>query len=165
MVSTGQFFSVNWRIVILILQYFQSELPPGASPLCFIIYADKTKLSSFGTEKGYPIIARIANLPVHIRNGNGVGGGQVVGWLPIVSLVSSSVIISSCCPQVEGESAEAGKTGFVNHKNAVWHASFLELLKEVIEYTKTGVYHTCGDRIERLLYPILLILSADYEEQ
>lgn len=76
-----------------------------------------------------------------------------------------TVDISSCCLQVEGESAETGKTGFVNHKNAVWHASFLELLKEVIGYTKTGIYHTCGDGIERLLYPILLILSADYEEQ
>jgi len=49
----------------------------------FILYADKTRLSSFGTEKGYPIMARIANLPVDIRNGEGIGGGQVVGWLPI----------------------------------------------------------------------------------
>lgn len=55
--------------------------------LCFCLYADKTKLSSFGTEKGYPIMARIANLPVHVRNSNGVGGGQVVGWLPVVSLI------------------------------------------------------------------------------
>jgi hypothetical protein len=27
----------------------------------------------------------IGNLPVEIRNGTGVGGGRVVGWLPIVS--------------------------------------------------------------------------------
>lgn len=73
---------------------FQSKLLDGASPLCFILYADKTKLSSFGAEKGYPIVARIANLPVHIRNSNGFGGGQVVGWLPIVSskLIHASVI-------------------------------------------------------------------------
>lgn len=67
---------------------WQSRLPAGASPICYIIYADKTKLSSFGTQKGYPIIARIANLPDHIRNGEGVGGGQIVGWLPIVILFS-----------------------------------------------------------------------------
>ena len=30
-------------------------------------------------------MARCANLPVDIRNGEGIGGGQVVGWLPIVS--------------------------------------------------------------------------------
>ena len=64
----------------------KSALPDGAKPLCFIIYADKTKLSTFGTEKGYPVIARCANLPVDIRNGEGVAGGRVVGWLPVVSL-------------------------------------------------------------------------------
>jgi len=63
---------------------YQSEIPPDASPLLFIMYADKTKLSSFGTEKGYPVMARCANLPVWIRNGEGTGGGCVVGWLPIV---------------------------------------------------------------------------------
>ena len=29
-------------------------------------------------------MARILNLPVKIRNGKGVGGAQVVGWLPVV---------------------------------------------------------------------------------
>jgi hypothetical protein len=35
---------------------------------------------------GYPVIARIGNLPVDIRNGKGLGGGELVGWLPIVGL-------------------------------------------------------------------------------
>jgi len=34
--------------------------------------------------KGYLVIARCANLPTDICNGNGFGGGRVVGWLPIV---------------------------------------------------------------------------------
>jgi hypothetical protein len=63
---------------------FQSAIPPEGKPLCFLLYADKTKLSSFGTAKGYPIVARCANLPVEIRNGMGFAGGRVVGWLPIV---------------------------------------------------------------------------------
>ena len=63
----------------------QSDLPSKAQPICFILYADKTRLSSFGTAKAYPVVARSANLPVHIRNGNRIGGGEVVGWLPIVS--------------------------------------------------------------------------------
>ncbi|KAK0472864.1 hypothetical protein IW261DRAFT_1553238 [Armillaria novae-zelandiae] len=61
----------------------QSSLPPGGKPLAYILYADKTRLSSFGTAKGYPVMARIANLPDAIRNGKGWGGGTVVGWLPI----------------------------------------------------------------------------------
>lgn len=34
----------------------QSKLPAGAVPLCIVFYADKSKLSSFGTAKGYPVI-------------------------------------------------------------------------------------------------------------
>ena len=52
--------------------------------MCFIIYADKSKLSTFETKMGYPVMAKIANLPVDIRNGEGTGGACVVGWLPIV---------------------------------------------------------------------------------
>jgi hypothetical protein len=71
---------------VILIQYLdeKSNLPPGAKPLMLSLYADKSKLSSFGTQKGYPVIARCANLPVEIRNGNGLGGGRVVGWLPIV---------------------------------------------------------------------------------
>ena len=56
----------------------------NAKPLGIILYADKTKLSSFGTQKAYPIIARIANINVEVRNSTGPGGGCVVGLLPIV---------------------------------------------------------------------------------
>jgi hypothetical protein len=65
----------------------QLKLPDGASPLFLIIFTDKTHLSSFGTVKGYPVIAHIANLPTDIWNSNGAGGGQLVGWLPIVRVL------------------------------------------------------------------------------
>lgn len=58
---------------------------PEGKPFGFILYADQTKLSSFGSQQGYPIVARIANLPLEIRNGKGLGGGCVIGLLPIVS--------------------------------------------------------------------------------
>ncbi|KAG1756155.1 hypothetical protein EDD22DRAFT_981579 [Suillus occidentalis] len=127
----------------------QSRLPQDAKPLAFILYADKAKLSSFGTAKGYPIIVRIANLPVEIRNSTGVGGGRVVGWLPIV----------------KEDPKHSKKKSFVNFKNAVWHESFLKLLEAVIVHSKSGYWFECWDRIQRLLWPLILILSADYEEQ
>ncbi|KAG2142988.1 hypothetical protein DEU56DRAFT_870535 [Suillus clintonianus] len=131
----------------------QSQLPPDAKPLAFILYADKSKLSSFGTQKGYLIIslstARIANLPVEIRNGTGVAGGRVVGWLPIVN----------------EDKMQSRKQSFVNFKNAVWHKSFFLLLEAVIQHSKTGYWLDCGDMIRRFLWPLILILSADYEEQ
>ncbi|KAG5639782.1 hypothetical protein DXG03_003564, partial [Asterophora parasitica] len=93
-----------------------SDLPNrhDAKVLAFTLYADKTKLSSFGTAKGYPIIARCPQLPADIRNTDGRGGGRVVGWLPIVA----------------EETAETGKPGFVNFKNAVWHAVFTLFLQK-----------------------------------
>ncbi|KAG1905179.1 uncharacterized protein F5891DRAFT_1126021 [Suillus fuscotomentosus] len=128
----------------------QSQLPPDAKPLAFILYADKSKLLSFGTQKGYPIIARIANLPVHIRNGNtALGGGRVVGWLLIV---------------VEDQK-HMKKKKYVDFKNAVWHTSFYQLLASVEKHSKTGYWFECAGGIQCCLWPLILILSADYEEQ
>ncbi|KAI0374197.1 hypothetical protein BV20DRAFT_1041702 [Pilatotrama ljubarskyi] len=128
--------------------YIQSALPSFAAPLCFIVYADKTRLSSFGTQKGYPIMARLANLPAEIRNGTGYGGGQVVGFLPVV----------------EDENERRKKT-FATYKAVIWHEAFWVLLKTIATYAKTGYKFQCGDGIERILFPIILILVADYEEQ
>ncbi|KAG2074347.1 hypothetical protein BDR04DRAFT_976913, partial [Suillus decipiens] len=130
----------------------QSSLPPdidGAVPFCFILYADKTKLSSHGTVKGYPVVVRCANLPVHIRNGEGFGGGRIVGWLPIV-------------PEDAGEE---GKLGYTTLKRVVWHESFLKLLEHAAQYSKTRYLCKCHNDILRWLFPVILILFADYEEQ
>ncbi|KAG2138254.1 hypothetical protein BD769DRAFT_1384774 [Suillus cothurnatus] len=111
----------------------QSCLPPNDKPLAFILYADKAKLSSFGTKKGYPIVVRIANLPVEIHNGMGVGGGLK-------------------------------KIQNIAKKKFFWHKSFLKLLEAVIVHSKSGYWFECWDHIQHLLWPLILILSADYEE-
>ncbi|KAF9470163.1 hypothetical protein BDN70DRAFT_821696, partial [Pholiota conissans] len=127
----------------------QSRLPKGALPFFIILYADKTQLSSFGTAKGYPVYARCANLPADIRNGKGRAGGRLVGWLPIV----------------KEDAGETGKKKYVNLKRVVWHEGFKKLLKSIIEYSKTGKFKRCADNIVRWLFPIILMLSADFEEQ
>ena len=33
---------------------------------------------------GFPVYARVGNLDVDICNSDGIGGGELVGWLPIV---------------------------------------------------------------------------------
>ena len=80
-----------WRVQVRVYKAwhlqshkFQSALPPDAKPLPFILDADKSKLSSFGTQKGYPVVARLANLDDFICNGVRTGSGCMVGWLPIV---------------------------------------------------------------------------------
>ncbi len=56
-------------------------------PFAIILWADKAKLSTFGTQKGHFIIARCGNLPEHIRNGAALGSGRVVGFVPLVRVL------------------------------------------------------------------------------
>ncbi|KAI9431873.1 hypothetical protein H4582DRAFT_2113324 [Lactarius indigo] len=129
---------------------FQSGIPKGARPLCFILYADKLKLSIFGTEKAYPVIARCANLPAEIRNRNsGVGGGRIVGWLPDIP-----------------ETAEgSGKTGFTNFKRKVWHRAFHCIIESIVDKSKAGYWLQCVDGTQQQFFPGIITLSAGYEEQ
>ncbi|KAJ7824630.1 hypothetical protein B0H14DRAFT_3728340 [Mycena olivaceomarginata] len=128
----------------------QSTLPKNISAKLFplYIYADKSKLSSFGTQKAHPIVIRVLNIVVGIQNSSEWGGGQVVGELPII----------------DDDTAESGKTGYVNFKHAMWHAAFYKLLESIASISKTGVWTTCGDGEKRWLFPCIVILSADYEE-
>ncbi|OCH85134.1 hypothetical protein OBBRIDRAFT_740404 [Obba rivulosa] len=130
----------------------QDTLDINAKPFCIILYADKTKLSSFGTHKGYPVIARCANLPIHIRNSNiGPGGGRVVGWLPIVP--------DDCVPN-------ATQQAYL--KRAVWHQAFQKILAPIADISHHGqraIWAKPYAPQSLRVCPIILILSADYEEQ
>lgn len=123
-------------------------------------------LSSFGTEKGYPVYAKLANLPTEVRNGTGLGGGRVVGWLPVVSgtanFASTRYLLD---PQVKDEAHHAGNKAWVDYKRVVWHDCFRKLLESIEGYSETGCYVKCGDGVTRRFFPFVLILSADYEEQ
>ncbi|KAF9565919.1 hypothetical protein CPC08DRAFT_629091 [Agrocybe pediades] len=120
-----------------------------AKPFAIILYADKTRLSSFGTEKGYPVLVRCANLPASIRNGAGVGGARLVGWLPIPEELAS----------------ETGKKRFINHKREVWHEAVAHIFASVQGIFRHGTSILCGDGVYRNIFPHVLMISADYEEQ
>jgi len=66
--------------------------------------------------------------------------------------------------QIQEDSGETGKKGYVNFKRVVWHQAFYEVLKSVEQYAKTGYTMTISD-FEKWMFPIVLIASADYEEQ
>jgi Plavaka transposase len=143
-------------------------LPKDAKMVCLELYADKTRLSSFGTEKGYPVMARILNLPVGIRNGDGIGGARVVGWLPVVRLrrfSSDSELTQLSQTQVDDAPEDKGRPTWVNFKRIIWHAAFFKLVESIEKYSAEGCWVSCGDGIPRNIYPLVLILAADYEEQ
>lgn len=60
---------------------------------------------------------------------------------------------------------EKGTLDSVNFKRVVWHDCFKKLLESLRLHSRTGCSVMCGDGIERLIFPFILILSADYEEQ
>ena len=67
--------------------------------------------------------------------------------------------------QVEEEASKSGKQDYADFKRAVWHKSFYELLATIRELSKIGYHIECADGVVRHLFPAILILSADYEEQ
>ncbi|KAI6138576.1 hypothetical protein BKA82DRAFT_4020305 [Pisolithus tinctorius] len=60
---------------------------------------------------------------------------------------------------------EEGKTGYTNYKHVIWHEAFLCIIDRLAELSKLGYKYECYDKITRWLFPLILILSADYEEQ
>jgi hypothetical protein len=66
--------------------------------------------------------------------------------------------------KVKEDSLESGKTGFVNFKNAIYHEAFKVFLEKITKYSYIGSNTKCGDGTFRVLWPFVLILSADYEE-
>jgi hypothetical protein len=58
-----------------------------------------------------------------------------------------------------------GDKSHADFRRAVWHSSFKVLLESISIHSRTGCWVRCGDGINRLLYPVILILAADYEEQ
>ena len=85
----------TYKHILIPKHFLKSEFSnTETKPFSIVFYADKNKLSSFGTQKGYPVIARCANLPVEIRNGDGIGGGIIIGWLLIVWSCLKITVIS-----------------------------------------------------------------------
>ncbi|KAG9120164.1 hypothetical protein FRC07_004449 [Ceratobasidium sp. 392] len=136
--------------------YYYASLPDDGLPLMIELYADKSSVSSFGGKSMYPVTARLLNLPRAVRNGNGVGGGQIIALLPIV----------------EGSQAETGTTPFANLKCAVWHKAMGAVLESIQSASRLGhaVKLTLAkqlglDGLVWMLFPTVLAVSADYEEQ
>ncbi|KAI6145632.1 hypothetical protein BKA82DRAFT_24361 [Pisolithus tinctorius] len=66
--------------------------------------------------------------------------------------------------QVPELAGEERKIGYVNFKHVIWHEAFYKLLEKVAELSKVGYLHECYNNIHQWLFPVILILSADYEE-
>jgi hypothetical protein len=89
----------------------------------------------------------------------------LVGYLLCVLSTAQQYLILIDDLKVAEDPGELGKKGFVNFKCVVWHRTFYEILDSIRLLGKVGHRLSCGDSITRWLFPLLLILSSDYEEQ
>jgi hypothetical protein len=60
---------------------------------------------------------------------------------------------------------DKGKVGYINFKRVVWHEAFWHLLESIADHSATGFWVKCADHVNRHLFPVIMMLSADYEEQ
>lgn len=65
---------------------------------------------------------------------------------------------------MKDKSGNKGKISWRNHKRAVYHEAFREILKTLKLYSKVGYSFLDANEVQRHIYPCILILSADYEE-
>ncbi|PBK88793.1 hypothetical protein ARMGADRAFT_1033774 [Armillaria gallica] len=139
--TSEQFYTEPWTSNIF--SEVQSALPIDGKPICYIIYADKTHLSSFRTVQGYPVIIRLGNLPAHIRNGQGIGGGRVAD-----------------------EPKHHNKSYYADFKRDIWHKAFEIILSSIKDKSKTRawVQPPDADAAPWHVFPTIMILSADSEE-
>ena len=89
----------------------------------------------------------------------------LVGFLSYVNVTAQVFNLWLILCQVEEEAGKKGTTTFADFKRAVWHESFKKLLETIKYHSKTGFMIVCSDGVERCLFPFIVILSADYEEQ
>ena len=66
---------------------------------------------------------------------------------------------------VEDDAKNKGRASWVDFKQVVWHASFYKLLESIKEISEIRHWVKCGDGVEHHIFPLILILAADYEEQ
>jgi hypothetical protein len=79
--------------------------------------------------------------------------------------IAASSLPSLSVFQVEGNAKDRKKPEFINFKRILWHESFFHIIESIVLYTKSGCWLKCGDGYDRCLFPIIMVLSVDYEEQ
>lgn len=86
----------------------------------------------------------------------------------MVANCECSRYLEICCRlteahQVPEDSDKSGKTPFVDFKRVVWHSSVHKILEPFLKLVGLPYIDVYG--ILRLLFPIILIIAADFEEQ
>ncbi|KAF8341591.1 uncharacterized protein EI90DRAFT_2905164, partial [Cantharellus anzutake] len=112
------------------------------------IYADKSKLSTFGSVTGYPVIARLSILPHSIRNAKGTGGGCLIGWLP----------------EASSGAEKCNQKAWATFQSYIYQQAMSEVLSSLHDVAYWGVQLRCADDILRRVFPFVYGLIANNQE-
>ncbi|PPQ87069.1 hypothetical protein CVT25_000049 [Psilocybe cyanescens] len=132
-----------------------SELPePDPYPHCYVplhFWLDKGMVTRH--VKKYPMVIRAAWLPRNIRNASGNGGGLLVGYMPIVP-----------DPGDRDERTANESLEFAHFKRVVYQKVASRVFSSLRRRSHSGEARQCGDAVNRVLHPGILIESHDGEE-
>ncbi|KAJ7199478.1 hypothetical protein GGX14DRAFT_572859 [Mycena pura] len=127
------------------------ELPQN-SQHCWLplhIWLDKGMVTSH--VKMFPIVLRALWLPSEIRNAAGNGGGVLIGFM-----VED--------PGNTKDRSDRKQYEFAQFKREVYQQVFEIIFQSLFKRSWHGEMVACGDRIDRILYPGVLVESMDMEE-
>lgn len=134
-----------------------------------IIWLDKGMVTK--RVRMHPILMRAAFLPGQIRNGSGNGGGILIGFMPIVRVFDSCQPLRSLTapkPLDPKNPADRRSTSMKDEwqrfKREVYHKVLRVILRSLRGPGSHGEPIQCGDGIERIMYPGIMIASLDNEE-
>ncbi|KDQ11826.1 hypothetical protein BOTBODRAFT_113908 [Botryobasidium botryosum FD-172 SS1] len=128
----------------------QSRLPEGATAIHISLYSDATKIARFNNKSFHPVVGRVLNVKDTKRNSSsGLGGGTLLGYIPKVAKIKG----------------DKDKAVFKNYKREVFHKALSYILESLEDPAEYGHEMVCGDDKLRTTYPMVSILSTDFEEQ
>jgi hypothetical protein len=67
--------------------------------------------------------------------------------------------------QIDAPEEEKTRPDFINFRRRVYHQTMREIYRSIQSAGIDGLAVSCGDGINRVLYPGIYILSLDFEEQ
>lgn len=98
------------------------------------------------------------------------GWGALASSAGYLWYVQNNIYLSPLKPkfppkQIVDAKENKSRASWVNFKQAIWHESFYKLLESIEAHSMTGCWVNCGDGIVWNIFPLILILAADFEEQ
>ncbi|KAF8890440.1 hypothetical protein BD779DRAFT_1438607 [Infundibulicybe gibba] len=125
-----------------------------------MFWSDSTHLTTFGTEKVWPLYLYFGNLSKYLRSKPEFGGCHHVAYIPSIPDRIGEFIASFT------GTASRKATLLTHCRRELMHAVWSNLLDDkFLEAYKHGIVLLCPDGIWRRVYPRIFTYSADYPEK